>query len=424
METQNQHKIPSRIKQEYKILQEYEEGGQSLTFLVEKDDKQFILKVPKDPKLSTEKKFRLEREIKALELMNGQGVPKLYDYSIEGEVFILMEYIEGFTLQKFLEKVPITINDSVRILIELCNTIQKAHDLGLIHRDLKPDNIILDKKTGLPIIIDFGICWLRDETGFKTKKGVELGNRFLRLPELSKGTDVTVSASDITFLVGILFFLLTNQHPNILLNENGLQPQKRPEVKDLKVLSDKNFREIFEKGFSYEVSLRYSTANELKENLIKILSPMPEKEITENNASQTLDEIFKDQFFQKRMANIKAIQDCHLLFLDHFNATINKSLVAGGNTYNFKESTRSVETEMFLVQIGSSEPKVRFRLFSHFNETFDTITSAYWTENLEGEISHTIKETTKMERLYHEIAEQMAEFAMTELAIKIKSTLT
>ncbi len=61
----------------------------------------------------------------------------------------------------------------------------------------------------------------------KLKKGVELGNRFLRLPELSKGTDVTVSSSDITFLVGILFYLVTNQHPHILLNEDGLQPHKK-----------------------------------------------------------------------------------------------------------------------------------------------------------------------------------------------------
>lgn len=218
--------LPLKLQQKYTLLKEYAQGGQSQTILVQKEDKKYIVKIPKASSLSKERKFRLEREIKALELMNGFGVPKLYDYSIEDEVYIVMDFIPGLTLNEYIDKKSIYLESAVSLVILLCEIIEKAHNIGLFHRDLKPDNIIIEEQSDNPIIIDFGICWLNDNLSFKTKKGIELGNRFLRLPELSKGTDITVSSSDITFLVGILFYILTKHQPYILLNEDGLQPIK------------------------------------------------------------------------------------------------------------------------------------------------------------------------------------------------------
>jgi serine/threonine protein kinase len=95
--------LPKKLIPEYKLLKEYAEGGQSKTFLVEKNSINYIVKVPKDSKLSTERKFRLEREIKALELMDGKGVPKLIDFSISKEIYIIMEFVPGKTLSEFKE---------------------------------------------------------------------------------------------------------------------------------------------------------------------------------------------------------------------------------------------------------------------------------------------------------------------------------
>src|SRR5690554_7760693 len=87
--------LPQKLQQEYKLLKEYGQGGQSLTFLVQKEETKYIVKIPKTSTLSKERKFRLEREIKALELMNGFGVPKLHSYSNDKEVFIVMDFISG-----------------------------------------------------------------------------------------------------------------------------------------------------------------------------------------------------------------------------------------------------------------------------------------------------------------------------------------
>lgn len=414
--------LPQKLQQEYKLLKEYGQGGQSLTLLVQKEDTKYIVKIPKASSLSKERKFRLEREIKALELMNGFGVPKLHSYSNDEEVFIVMDFISGLTLNEYVEKNSIDLKTSVSIVISLCEIMEQAHKIGLYHRDLKPDNIIIEEQSNVPIIIDFGICWLSDDTTFKTKKGVELGNRFLRLPELSKGTDVTVSSSDITFLVGILFYLVTSHHPHILLNEDGLQPHKRPDVKELEVMSNNILKEIFDKGFTYEVSLRYSTVEELKEDLNKILLPMTNK-LTDNDASKRLDELFSNEFYKKKRTNIEAINNCHQMFLNQYRQSIHKSLVYGGSGPNFNEKTRTVETRMFLVQTGTSEPMVHFYINSEFSETFDVINSSFGSEIFNGQEHHTIKETTKMENLYPEIAKVIAENTMNELFPKIQAGL-
>lgn len=418
----NEKMIPARIREEYKVIKEYQEGGQSLTFLIEQNNQKYILKVPKDPNLSKEKKFRLEREIKALEMMEGNGVPKLHDFSIENETYIIMEYIPGPTLQEYIKGKPYDLIESVKIVLKLCETINNAHNFGLIHRDLKPDNIIINEATDEAIIIDFGICWLNDEFDFKTRKGQELGNRFLRLPELSKGTNVTISTSDITFLVGIFFFLLTNQHPNILLNEEGLQPQQRANVRKLPIWTNRYVDQIFEKGFTNEIANRFSTAQELKKELLKILNPMPEEEASKDGKNE-LDEIFQKKFFQQKEANIELIIKQHELFLDELNKHKHKELLIGGTNYNYSEKERSISTEMFLTKKNLNDFQVKFYLETFFDETFTRLIVKYGTEKIESEEHLTINELSKMNHLFPQLASLIIENLMKEFANKIRENL-
>lgn len=411
--------LSKKLNTEYKLLKEYFEGGQSKTFLVEKGQKKYIVKVPKSLKLSSERKFRLEREIKALELMNGIGVPQLYDFSLSEEIYIIMDFIPGKTLSEFIVSNKVDLDNAIDLIKSICDVIEKAHKIGLFHRDLKPDNIIISELTNKPIVIDFGICWLIDDKTFKTKKGIELGNRFLRLPELSKGTDVTVSTSDITFIVGLLFFLITKKQPHILLNENGEMPHQREEFKHLKVLENTKLKQIFDKGFTYEVALRYQTPIELKLDLDKVLSNM-ENEEKSNNAIEQLDKVFNNDFFKKKKSHIEIISKCHKEFLTYFSKSTHKSLSYGGSGPNFSEDSRTVVTRMFVLQSGTSEPKVQFYLLSKFNESYDLVKSTYGTENFQEEQEHTIKEKTKMNELYPKLGKLIADKAMEELLPKIK----
>lgn len=90
---------------------------------------------------------------------------------------------------------------------------------------------------------------------------------------------------------------------------------------------------------------------------------------------------------------------------------------------NFNEQNRTVETQMFLLQSGTSDPRVHFHLNSMFNETFDIITTLYGTEKMNGQENHTIKEITKMETIYAEIGITLAENTMNELLPKIQAGL-
>lgn len=107
--------LPKKIKSNYQVVEQFAEGGQSFTFLAQKEKSKYIIKIPKSNNLSREKKFRLKREIRALELMDGNGVPKLIDFSVEEEVFIVMEYIDGLTLDKYIQNVNPTFENVIKI---------------------------------------------------------------------------------------------------------------------------------------------------------------------------------------------------------------------------------------------------------------------------------------------------------------------
>lgn len=144
---------------------------------------------------------------------------------------------------------------------------------------------------------------------------------------------------------------------------------------------------------------------------------------TDIDASKRLDEIFNNQFYKKKKTAIEVIKNHHQIFLAQYSQAIHKFLIYGGNGPNFNEKNRTVETSMFLVQTGTTEPMVHFYLHSQFNETFDTITSSYGTKSLNGQEYHTIKETTKMGSIYPEIAKVVAENTMNELLPKILAGL-
>ncbi len=79
-------------------------------------------------------------------------------------------YFKWTLVNEYVEKNSVDLKTSVSIVFSLCEIMEQAHNIGLYHRDLKPDNIIIEEQSNLPIIIDFGICWLSDDTSFKTKK--------------------------------------------------------------------------------------------------------------------------------------------------------------------------------------------------------------------------------------------------------------
>jgi serine/threonine protein kinase len=260
------HKIPEELN-EYFLVKQTTGGGQSKTFIIAKDNVSYLLKQPIETKLSTEQRFRFRKEAEALQLMGGKGTPKVIKFSFdEIEPYILMEFIDGKNLSEFVNGKPLDLETALALTFKILTILGKVHEAGLLHRDIKPDNVLVDN-SGEIFLVDFGLCRITDELeSFKTPAGKELGNRFLRLPELGKGQKTPSSVSDVTFVVGLLFFMLTGQSPNLLLDEYERPPHRRGllgKYEDLKWLTY-----TFDKGFAYQISQRFQSTDMLEQFII------------------------------------------------------------------------------------------------------------------------------------------------------------
>lgn len=417
--------IPNILLQKgYKLEKTHKTGGQSNTFIISKDEKLCLLKTPKETKISTERKFRFKIEAEALKMMNGYGVPKVLEYSIEDDIFIIMEYINAETLHESISQKPFEKQIAETIFMKLLDTLEKAHNLGLFHRDLKPDNILLLTVNNelIPIIVDFGICWLKkDIDQFKTPTNVELGNRFLRLPELTKGVKLATPISDITFLVGILYYMITGYHPNILLNENMEMPHQRTNVKDIFELEiNRQFKYFFDRGFSYNLLTRFQTVEETRK-YYKEIHNIPTNMTNLDKAKQQIEDLFNTDQIKKVEELMALLRQVHQTFLEAFRSSLATNLIYAGNGPNANIPDKSVRTSMFLLKRETTHPQVNFSVLSKFDKDYLNITTEFVVNSiLVDTLVHSISEKNKLHDNFVTLAKKCSYECMLALEKKFK----
>lgn len=196
------------------------------------------------------------------------------------KLYYVCPYINGCTLEQYVLQNEITYVQAINFFIDFINTICYCHENKILHRDIKPDNIMLENNTLTDyILIDFGLSFnaeLPQENITPTNQ--QLGNRFLLLPELVGGSscDKQLPQSDISQCCGILFYILTKQIPHTLVDGNNLPPHRRETgINALKnivpspiILS--NILALFDKGFAVNIENRYQTINDLISDLISL----------------------------------------------------------------------------------------------------------------------------------------------------------
>lgn len=232
----------------------------------------------------TERRLRMAREVEALARVPGAGIPSVFAHNMRYAkdtsvpLWFISEWIEGETLQHRVRDRPQRLEDALRITRELTELVARCHAAGVIHRDIKPDNVIVGRDSGEIILVDFGTAWAEsDDSDLKTAFGNELGNRFFRIPDLSGGRERRDRRADVTLLVGLLFFLLTGRHPKVLVDERGLPPHEAmghlfPED----TISDPRWvlvNRIMTVGFQAPVALRFQDADALLERIDEVLNP-------------------------------------------------------------------------------------------------------------------------------------------------------
>jgi serine/threonine protein kinase len=237
---------------------------------------------------STERRFRMQQEANALIALSGKGVPQLLASNVEswmerGEpLYIVMEWVDGPTLADACSKKKFSIEQALSVALAVLYTIESCHELPLYHRDLKPDNVILlGGSYENPVLVDFGMAWARPDEeqtrGYDTPVGQELGNRFLRLPEFAPGRDAHDPRSDLSMVVGLLFYMLTNLAPRALDDGRGRMPHEAfedsfPEA----VRQDTRWvrlRRIFNIGFQGSLDLRFQNVEQLRSRLLNLEPP-------------------------------------------------------------------------------------------------------------------------------------------------------
>lgn len=236
----------------------------------------------------TERRYRAKQEADALHVLDGHGTPKLLDGNTEHwkdkevPLYVVLEWIAGQTLAKRVNGSPLPLDKALQIGQSLTEIVARCHELGIHHRDLKPDNVMLRGFQDEPILVDFGMSWTRptgnDEPEFQTKVAQEIGNRFLRLPENAPGHHLHDVRTDVTFLVGLLFYMITGAQPRVLRDAQGRMPHEsfRDRI-PAQVLDDarwERIRRLLNIGFQENPEHRIQSAQDLLA-LLSNLAPPP-----------------------------------------------------------------------------------------------------------------------------------------------------
>ncbi|MCH9729755.1 MAG: protein kinase [Actinomycetia bacterium] len=262
-------------------------GGQSASFVATSRDsgsKAFLKTLLRHRENNLRARRRFRREAVAYETLTGLGPPTLLDDNSETwldsgrPMYMALEYIDGPNLQSYVQQHgPLVEVDSALACVgRLAEVLHSCHENNVTHRDVKPANIVLREGAPTePVLVDFGLSFNDEGEDDLTRVGEEVGNRFLRLPEHAFGSRAT--GSDVTQLAGVLLYILTGIEPRVLVDQAGLMPHQRPEIRALLMerLEERQclrLLRVLDRAFTPDLSARYGTAPDLVADLERAMT--------------------------------------------------------------------------------------------------------------------------------------------------------
>jgi len=241
-------------------------------------DSKVALKVLKKERAEDEEIFqRFLDESKIARLVENPNIVTVYDVgSDQGTMYIVMELLEGKSLEKLIEENRLTPKQIIDIGIQIATALHYAHQKGIFHRDVKPANIIRssdDTATGQFKLTDFGIARIQDLK--RTTDGTVLGSPFYMSPEQARGRPVD-GRSDLYSLGAVLYECATGNPPFQAKNWGELYPKiindkPAPPLKNGKPLPP-GLSKVILKCLEKKPEKRLQTANEMKASLKECLS--------------------------------------------------------------------------------------------------------------------------------------------------------
>jgi serine/threonine-protein kinase len=232
-----------------------------------------------------ERRARMHREVASLETLDHAGIPKVIesnasDYRSTMPLYIIMEHIPGCTLEnRVKDHGSLGIEDALLMTIALLEAVGACHGANVVHRDIKPDNVVLrDGDTRKPVLIDFGLSFNQEQIsdGVTTTEH-QVGNRFLSLPELhTPAANKRDFRSDIAACAGVLIYALTGCQPMQLVDGEGRKPHQREReraiLESLPISHRGKLRRLFDQAFEIHVDRRFQSAEALVSALREALA--------------------------------------------------------------------------------------------------------------------------------------------------------
>jgi TolB-like protein/Tfp pilus assembly protein PilF len=268
---------------DYELLEEVGRGGQGVVFRARQKslNRTVALKVISLGQWASKahlKRFRLEAEAAAR--LEHPGIVPIHEVGErDGSCYFSMKFVEGGQLDEVARREPIPIRRAVELIAKVARTVHYAHEHGILHRDIKPGNILLDAK-GEPHLTDFGLARLVESESSVTHTLDVLGTPSYMAPEQAVGNNAAVSSvTDVYGIGAVLYQLLTGQPPfaggatyetiKLLLDTEP----KKPRLLNPKI--DRDLSTICLKCLEKDPKRRYPSALDLAEDLERWLKYEP-----------------------------------------------------------------------------------------------------------------------------------------------------
>jgi serine/threonine protein kinase len=191
----------------------------------------------------------------------------------DGTPFLVMELLEGRTLRERIEREPLPLERALRVVADVLSVLAVAHDKGVVHRDLKPDNLF-ETDDGVVKVLDFGIARLRDQARpeLDTRSGITMGTIGFMPPEQARGHTAEVDAqSDVWAMGATLYTLLTGRsvHVAATTNEALLLAMTAPvkPMAELEPALPPLVRALLDDALAFDKSARFASAQAMKNAL-------------------------------------------------------------------------------------------------------------------------------------------------------------
>jgi eukaryotic-like serine/threonine-protein kinase len=269
----------------YRILRHHGEGGMGTVYEAEQDNprRTVALKVIRPGLVSPEVVKRFQHEAQILGRLQHVGIAQVYEAGLDekGRPFFAMEFIDGMPLDEYVRARGLDAAARLDLVALVCDALQHAHDKGVVHRDLKPGNILVDD-SGQPKVLDFGVAHVTApgllSTISQTQSGQLLGTLSYMSPEqIAADPSALDGRSDVYSLGVILFELLAHRLPynleHLPMHEVArvIQHQEPSRLGSVDTLYRGDIEIIAAKALEKDKARRYATAAQLASDIRRYL---------------------------------------------------------------------------------------------------------------------------------------------------------